>query len=271
MWSSSTTTWLKGKKTITIPRTSCHPRRSKKHLIFFKLYNGQLDPYRGEAVPADSKLPKYLQGRDRGRGKDGRPAAYFFDYLEDKDWSSAATPTTSSRYADYKEVREAAQEAPGRDHPQVAQGPEHPGSRFGLYGLCSATAASRPTPRPSARCSTTRNAPSPAGSTACWPGTSCSTRRPGWDYLVELIKDTKEDFPIRYAGLRTVRFFWEFRRTYPHKQVLEAMKTLMDQPDIADLPIEDLRKWKVWELTPWSSGYATRRRTTRSRSSTGRS
>ena len=34
------------------------------------------------------------------------------------------------------------------------------------------------------------------------------------------------------------------------------MKLLTDQSDLADLPIEDLRKWKVWELTPVVLGYA---------------
>ena len=42
----------------------------------------------------------------------------------------------------------------------------------------------------------------------------------------------------------------------PHKQVLEVIKMLMDQPDIADMPIEDLRKWKVWDLTSTVLGYA---------------
>src|SRR5262249_36012428 len=79
----------------------------------------------------------------------------------------------------------------------------------------------------------------------------------GWDYVLGIIGDAKKDFSVRYAGLRTIRFFWEWRRdVIPGKQVLEAMKVLMAQPDLADLPIEDLRKWKAWDLTPTVLGYA---------------
>ena len=72
----------------------------------------------------------------------------------------------------------------------------------------------------------------------------------GWDYLLTIVGDAKKDFSVRYAGLRTVRFFWENRPdVVPGKQVLAAMQTLMSQSDLADLPIEDLRKWKQWDQT----------------------
>jgi hypothetical protein len=32
----------------------------------------------------------------------------------------------------------------------------------------------------------------------------------------------------------------------------------MDDPDIADMPLEDIRKWKLWDLTPTVLGYATK-------------
>jgi hypothetical protein len=54
-----------------------------------------------------------------------------------------------------------------------------------------------------------------------------------------------------------VRYFWEYRPdVIPNDKVLEAMKLLMDIPDVADMPMEDLRKWKVWTLTPVVLGYA---------------
>ena len=78
----------------------------------------------------------------------------------------------------------------------------------------------------------------------------------GWEYLINLIKGESE-FPVKYAALRAARVFWEFRPdVIPHKQILEGLKLLVDQPDIADMPIEDLRKWKVWEMTPTILGYA---------------
>lgn len=84
-------------------------------------------------------------------------------------------------------------------------------------------------------------------------------KKAGWDYLLGVVGNPKKDFSERYAGLRTVRYFWENRPDLiPKAQALDAMKVLMDQADLADLPIEDLRKWQAWELTPVVLGYAGR-------------
>ena len=52
----------------------------------------------------------------------------------------------------------------------------------------------------------------------------------------------------RYAALRAVRFFWENRTdVIDKKEVVAAAALLLEQADIADLAIEDLRKWQQWQ------------------------
>ena len=76
-------------------------------------------------------------------------------------------------------------------------------------------------------------------------------KKAGWEYLTKLLKDTSKDFTTRYAGIRVVRFMWDFRQDLLTKdELLEAVKIPLSQPDVADLPIEDLRKWKQWQLAP---------------------
>jgi hypothetical protein len=71
----------------------------------------------------------------------------------------------------------------------------------------------------------------------------------GWEYSRDVLKDPSKDFMFRYAALRAARFFWEFRPDIVDKNaVVDATALLLDQNDIADLAIEDLRKWKSWEL-----------------------
>jgi hypothetical protein len=54
---------------------------------------------------------------------------------------------------------------------------------------------------------------------------------------------------LRYAALRAARFFHDFRPdVVPANQVTAAVVTLLDQKDIADLAIEDLRKWSCWDV-----------------------
>lgn len=55
---------------------------------------------------------------------------------------------------------------------------------------------------------------------------------------------------MRYAALRAVRFLVEHRPEFLRRaRLLEAMRLLLNQEDIADFAIEDMRKFKVWELS----------------------
>jgi len=46
-----------------------------------------------------------------------------------------------------------------------------------------------------------------------------------------------------------VRFFWDSRPDLvDKKKLVEGVSEILDQSDIADLAIEDLRKWGRWEI-----------------------
>ena len=66
----------------------------------------------------------------------------------------------------------------------------------------------------------------------------------GWAHIRGVLGDGKKEFMFRYAALRAVRFFWEWRPdVVSQRELVEAASQLLDQGDIADLAIEDLRKW----------------------------
>jgi hypothetical protein len=71
----------------------------------------------------------------------------------------------------------------------------------------------------------------------------------GWAYVCGVLKDPSKEFMLRYAALRAARFFWDSRPdVVNHKDVSNGVCLLLDQSDIADLAIEDLRKWEQWDL-----------------------
>ena len=53
----------------------------------------------------------------------------------------------------------------------------------------------------------------------------------------------------RLALLRTVRFYKSAQAKESRPHVLRAMKAAIEQGDLADAAIEDLRSWKMWDLT----------------------
>jgi hypothetical protein len=248
---------VKGKKAITIPRYVPPTEKNVKYLIFFNVVNGQLDPYRGEEVPADSNLPKYLQGAIDVRQKDVvTRLRYFFDYLEDKDTVISSDAYNEFAVADYKEVRELAEKLPAETLLKWIKDPNTRGSRFGLYGLLIGHCGKPEHAKALRELLEDKERSFSSGLDGVLAGYIMLDPKGGWEYLTSLVKGDSE-FPVKYAALRTARVFWEYRPdVVPQKQVLEVMKVLMDQPDIADMPIEDIRKWKVWDLTPVVLGYA---------------
>jgi hypothetical protein len=71
----------------------------------------------------------------------------------------------------------------------------------------------------------------------------------GWEYVRAILKDPSKEFLLRYAALRTVRFLWEYRPDLvDKKQLAGGVSLLLKQGDIADLAVEDLRKWGVWDM-----------------------
>ena len=71
----------------------------------------------------------------------------------------------------------------------------------------------------------------------------------GWAFTRSVLADPKEEFMKRYAALRAARFFWSERPdVVDKKDIVAGVCLLLPQGDIADLAIEDLRKWNRWEV-----------------------
>lgn len=248
--------WLKGKKAVTIPRFIQAAKKDSKQLVFFKLYNGQLDAYRGEEVPAESKMPEYLKGAIAVRSKDAiTRLSYFFEHIEANDLVISSDAYSEFGYADYKDVRALADK--WKDDPLKAKqilgwlkDPNTRATRFGLYGMLLGHCGKPEDAKTLRELLDDPKRSYTSGLDGVVAGYVMLDPKAGWEYLLGIIGDAKKDFSVRYAGLRTIRFFQESRPDIiPHKQVLEAMKVLLAQSDLADLPIEDLRKWKEWNMT----------------------
>jgi hypothetical protein len=271
--------YLRGKKVLKLPRYVPVEPAGNKFLIFASLYTRPvdvtasavvgaaslgnldaqvLDAYRGEPVKADSKLAEYLKGAIEVRQKDAvARLRFFFDYLDNADLVISSDAMNEFGTADYTEVRALAEKLPADKVLKWLKDPNTPASRFGLYGLfighcgkpSDAKAVRELLDQPDRQFS--------SGLDGMLAAYVLLDRKAGWDFLIAKLSDSKQEFPVRYAGLKVLRFFWESRPdVVPHPDVLEGMKALAAQSDLADLPIEDLRKWGRWELTPFVLKFA---------------
>lgn len=70
----------------------------------------------------------------------------------------------------------------------------------------------------------------------------------GWAATRKVLADDKRAFDQRLSALGTVRFL-QATRAEAKGDVLAVCKELLASPDLADLVVEDLRRWGWWDLT----------------------
>ena len=221
-----------------------------RFLVYCDVFKGKIDPYRVQPALKDSDMAKYLLGalshRDESIGKRLR---FFFDYLDNADLEISNDAYKEFGNADYKDYRDMAKSLPADRVGKWLQDPKTPAFRYGLYASMLG------------HCGTVKHAQllhdmlqDPAkrlgsGVDGMLAGYVMLKPKEGWAYTLDLLKDGKKEFMLRYAALRTVRFLWDSRPDLVSKKERTAgMALLLDQGDIADLAVDDLRKRECWDM-----------------------
>jgi hypothetical protein len=266
--------YLAGRKTIVLPRYVPLDAggANSKFLVFCSVYPGTpqtlasaalstatfgnfagytLDAYRGEPVAAGSKLPDYLKGSQAVRDKDAvAKLKYFFDYLDSPELIVASDAFLEFGNADYKDVRVVAETLPADKILKWLLDPNTPASRHGLYGLLLGHCGKKGDDALVKRLLDDPAKQFSSGLDGLMAGGILLSPKAGWDHLTTTVNAETNEFSVRYAGLRTIRFFWDYRPEVVTKaERLTVLRTLAGQADLADLPIEDLRKWGEFEQT----------------------
>jgi hypothetical protein len=240
-----------GKKVITLPKYIPGDDKKYKFLVFCDVFKGKIDPYRGVAVKADCDIAAYMKGALEVKDeKPGKRLAYFFKYLDSPELEISNDAYKEFGNADYKDYKDMAKSLPAETLVKWLKDPNTPAFRYGLYasmlGHCGkpehAKVLRAVLEDPEKKVIT--------GADGILAGYVMLQPREGWDYVREVLGDEKKEFTQRYAALRAARFFHDSRSDLiAHKDVVSAVALLLDQSDIADLAIEDLRKWGCWGMT----------------------
>jgi hypothetical protein len=223
-----------------------------KLLVFCDVYKGQLDPYRGTPFKSDSRIAKYLQGALGLKDKDvATRLRFFFDYLDDVDPEISEDAIKEFGNVDYKDYRPVAEKLPPERLRAWLKDPGTPLPRLGLYGSMLGHCG-KPEDATLLRALIEDTQKRYVGGIdGVLAGLVLIDPKGGWSRVTGMLSDAKKEFLLRYAALRTARFFWEFRQDVIRRdEIAAAVAVLLDQPDLADLAIEDLRKWGFWKAAP---------------------
>jgi len=244
---------LNNRKVLTLPRyLPPIPDGGKyRFLVFIDIFKGKIDPYRGIAVKADCDMAGYLKGALEVKDqKIDKRLRFFFDYLDNADSEISTDAYKEFANAGYNDYKDMARTLPAERIAGWLKDPKTAGFRYGLYGSmlghCGkeehASLLRGLLDDPEHKLS--------SGVDGVMAGYVMLKPKEGIEYLKGILKDPSKAFLERYAALKAARFFWEYRDDLISKKDLsEVMAPLLKMKDIADLAIDDYRKWHCWEMT----------------------
>ncbi len=243
---------INGKKIVTLPKY-LPGKGDSKFLIFCDLFRGKIDPYRGLPVSSNSDMPKYLKGA-LGVQKKKTPERlkYFFDYLQNADLEISNDALKEFGNASYDDVQTMVDSVPVDRIATWLADPNTPGFRVGLYASMLGHAKTKRDEYGKLLRSLVDDPEKrvPSGIDGVLAGQVLLQPKEGYSYLHAVLGNRKHDFNYRYSALKAARFFIDVRKeVVPREQVIATVAQMLEQHDIADLAIEDLRKWKSWQFT----------------------
>jgi len=243
--------WLGKKTTIEIPRyiPVSDSKDPPKYLLFCDVFKDKLDVFRGVPVKSDAAVA-YVKGLSAADAQGTADLLrHCFDSLESADPEVAADAYLEFAKATDRDIAGIAPKLSAEKLRGWLKDPKTPEQRLGMYafllGGCGGDADARFL-RDTIAKPTERTA---AAFDGLLGGYIQLRPKDGWELALALLKDEKQPLKLRFAVVRMLRFYHTWKPDDAHDRVLQGMATILAQSDIADIAVEDLRRWKSWELT----------------------
>ena len=241
---------LGGRKTLTLPRwVPVDAKKPPRLLVFFDVYDGKLDPFRavtlrGTGMPAYLKAALALDDRDRVGS-----LLFYFRHLDDPAAVVAADAFLEFAKASDQEVGAVGPRLDPARLRKLLTDPKTPLERLGLFafllGACGnkndadtlAMLVDRPDDRTASALS------------GLLGGLIEMRPEDGWKRTLGILEEPKRAYQDKLAALGTIRFFQAYRPKEYRKSILTGMAAVVSRGDMADMAVEDLRRWQWWDLT----------------------
>lgn len=242
---------IKGKTTLVLSRylPISDPDHPPQYILFCDVDGSKIDPYRGVLVRG-ARTVEYVKKALALTDRDPvANLAFFFGYLEDGDTEVARDAFLEFAKATDTQIARVAARLDAARLRGWLQDPKTPPQRLSVYALLlggSGQAADAALLRELLDSKEERYLNAADGLLA---GYLHHKPREGWQLLQDILADGRKPLLQRIAVLRTLRYFHGAQPKESRPQIVRAMKALLVQGELADLAIEDLRRFGIWDLT----------------------
>jgi len=239
---------LKGKTKLTLARYLPVDEKSPRHLLLADVVDGKLDVLSGRPI-TDERLLDYLQSVIRLNEPDGaKRLIFYFRYIDSPVAEVAADAYVEFAKSTDAEVTAAAKHLDADRLRKLVRDPALPAPQLGLFAYLLAACGKDADANlllATIKADTPRTQSALRGLLA---GYIALRPKDGWPMVTRIVSDPKRPFLDRYAALGVARFF-QNGPSDVRAEILKVMKAGVEQGDLAEIPVEDLRRWGWWDLT----------------------
>jgi len=250
---------LAGRKELDLGRylPVSDPKNPPRFLVFCDVNKDKIDAYRGVPIRSAEGLDYVKKALALDPKDPGGNLDFSFRYLEHPDKEVATDAFLEFLRANDRQLGQVSSKLSPEKLRGWLKDPQTPAERLSLYafllGGCGGDADADFLREALVGAGSPDHAPAERTINAYdgYLGGYIHLRpREGWDLTVSVLRDGRKPQLMRLAVVRTVRMYYGWRPKESHDDVLKCLTAMVAQGDLADLAIESLRRWKMWDLTP---------------------
>jgi len=226
-------------------------RTPADYLVFGTVDGSNVEPLYG--VTATAPMLAYLQDVAKLSKEKERAAErwkFYFEHLDAADPAVAADAFLEFAKAPDAEIAGAKAIYSTTKLRRLMTDPNLPADRLGVFalmlGMCGTTEDERFLEKSLTAPLSDRVQPNVGGYLA---GLTALNPTAGWTKIEAWAADAKRPYAERLSAVGTMHYFQAVKPTETKPQVLKVIRALLAAPELADLAVEDLRRWGWWDET----------------------
>ena len=225
------------------------PKNPPRFLIFFEKFRDRLEPLQGFAVKSAS-LPGYLEAAGEARKKGRVPALVFYaSHLDHADEAIALDAFMEFAKSKDADVAKAAMALDPTLIRRLLAKNDLDADRTSLFAFLLGCCGQDRDGDALLKLADSLTGERKSAVDGVLAGYVTLRPQEGWRKITDILADTKQPFATRFAALRTIRMLQGWKGAEIKAETLSAYKHIVRDGEMADLAVEDLRRWQWWELT----------------------
>ncbi len=242
---------VKGKKTLVLQRFLPVNDKDKPphYLLFCDVEAGKIDPYRGVVIRGPETVQYVRKALALKPTETPANLEFFFRHLDDPDPEVSRDAFLEFAKANDGDIARAAPKLDPAKLRAWVKDPKTPQQRLGVYAILLGACGTDADVELLRTLLDSKEDRYVSAADGLLGGYMQKKPREGWALLQATLADGRKPLLLRLAVLRTLRFGHGARPKESRPEVVKAMRALLAQGELADLAVEDLRRWGIWDLT----------------------